>query len=113
MRSRYDSIVLHGLGNRNRILFRRKALKSRNTQCRIVCDERLLSYQYDLGVNMKIVMTTKEYEETKDNILVDPCAFIDCTTLTCNHCPLRETAQQLREAQDNFMNIVGSIYQGE
>ena len=62
---------------------------------------------------MKIVMTTKEYAETKDNILVDPCAFIDCTTLNCDHCPLRETAQQLREAQDNFIKVIGSIYQGE
>ena len=62
---------------------------------------------------MKIVMTTKEYEETKDNILVDPCAFIECSTLNCDHCPLRETARQLREAQDNFMNVINSIYQGE
>lgn len=62
---------------------------------------------------MKIVMTTKEYEETKDNILVDPCAFIDCNTLDCDYCPLRETAHKLREAQDSFMNVVNSIHQGE
>ena len=62
---------------------------------------------------MKIVMIAKEYEETKDNILVDPCAFIECSTLRCDHCPLREAAQKLRDAQDDFMNVVGSIYQGE
>ncbi len=62
---------------------------------------------------MKIIMTTKEYEETKDNILVDPCAFIECDTLNCDHCPLIETAQKLREAQDSFMDVVGSIYRGE
>ena len=62
---------------------------------------------------MKIVMTTKEYEETKDKILVDPCAFIDCTTLKCDHCPLSETAQKVREAQDSFMDVINSIYKGE
>ncbi len=62
---------------------------------------------------MKIVMTTKEYEETKDNIFVDPCAFIDCTTLKCDHCPLQETAQRVRKAQDRFMDVISSIYQGD
>ena len=62
---------------------------------------------------MKIVMTAKEYKETKDNIVVDPCAFIDCTTLKCDHCPLQETAQRVRDAQDSFMDVISSIYQGE
>ena len=62
---------------------------------------------------MKIVMTTKEYEETKESILVDPCAFIECDTLKCDYCPLRETAQKMREAQDSFMDAIHSIYQGE
>lgn len=61
---------------------------------------------------MKIVMTAKEYEETKDNILTDPCAFIDCTTLNCDHCPLHETAQKVREAQDSFMDVINAIYGG-
>ena len=62
---------------------------------------------------MKIVMTTKEYEETKNNIAVDPCTFIDCTTLRCDHCPLQETAEKVREAQDSFMDVIHLIYQGE
>jgi hypothetical protein len=62
---------------------------------------------------MKIVMTTKEYEETRDNIFVDPCAFIECGTLNCDHCPLREAAQNMRDAQDKFMNVINSIYKGE
>ena len=62
---------------------------------------------------MKIVMTAKEYEETRDNVVVDPCAFIDCTTLKCGHCPLQETAQGVREAQDRFMEVIHSMYQGE
>lgn len=62
---------------------------------------------------MKIIMTTKEYEETKDNILADPCAFINCATFNCDYCPLRETAQKVREAQSSFINVINSIYQGE
>jgi hypothetical protein len=62
--SGYDSTVLHRFGNRNRILLQRKAHKSRNTQCRTLCDEHLLSYQYDLGVNMKQV---KKFEYSIDN----------------------------------------------
>ena len=62
---------------------------------------------------MKIVMTTKEYEETRDSILVDPCAFIECSTLNCDHCPLSETAQKVREAQDSFIDVINSIYEGE
>lgn len=62
---------------------------------------------------MKIVMTTKEYEETRDNVVVDPCAFIDCFTLNCDHCPLKETAQKVREAQDSFIDVINSIYGGK
>ena len=58
-------------------------------------------------------MTTKEYEETKDNVLVDPCAFINCSTIKCDYCPLRETAQKVREAQNSFMDIINSVCQGE
>jgi len=113
VRSGYDDTVLHRLGNINRILFSNKAAKPYTIKCIAFCDERILYYQFDLGVNMKIVMTTKEYEETRDNVLVDPCAFINCSTLKCDHCPLREAAQKVREAQDSFMKVINSIYQGE
>ena len=56
MRSRYDSIILHRFGNRNRILLSSEKNKPCATQCRFVRYELLLSYQYDLGVNMLIAI---------------------------------------------------------
>lgn len=62
---------------------------------------------------MKIVISTKECKETKEKILVDPCAFIECGVLDCNFCPLQEAARQLREAQNNFTNTINSIEREE
>lgn len=58
-------------------------------------------------------MTAKEYEETKKNVMYDPCHFIDCSTLNCSFCPLRETAENLRKAQEDFKDVLNSFYQGE
>ena len=60
---------------------------------------------------MRIVITEKECKETKENILVDPCACIECGALDCNFCPLHETACELRKAQNNFIKIINSIEQ--
>lgn len=62
---------------------------------------------------MKIVMTAKEYEETKKHIVIDPCQFIDCSSLSCDFCPLGKVAPQVREAQEKFKEVLDSFYQGE
>lgn len=59
---------------------------------------------------MKIVMTAKEYEETKKKIELDPCQFIDCTSFSCDFCPLGKVAPQVREAQENFKKVLELIY---
>ena len=62
---------------------------------------------------MKIVMTKKEYEETMDLLIMDPCESIECNNLDCDYCPFREAAQKVREAHNSFIDIVKSIYEGE
>lgn len=59
---------------------------------------------------MKIVMTAKEYEETKRKIELDPCQFIDCTSFSCDFCPLGRVAPQVREAQEKFKEVLDLIY---
>lgn len=57
----YDDTVLHRLGNINRILFQGKAVKPYTVKCVALCDERILYYQNDLGVNMwKVRVHTRD-----------------------------------------------------
>ena len=61
VRRGYDGAILHWLDYINRVLLFGSAAEPRFTQCRIVCDEHLLSYQYDLEVNMwKIRVHTRD-----------------------------------------------------
>ena len=43
---------------------------------------------------MKIVITKKEYDETMDLLIMDPCESIECSGIDCNYCPFREAAQK-------------------
>ena len=58
---------------------------------------------------MKIIITEKEVENTKEIILHDPCEHIMCADFDCDHCPLQEYAQSLRRAQDKFIDVLNSI----
>lgn len=58
---------------------------------------------------MKITITKKEYEKTKNLVYVDPCAEIECGGIDCSHCPLQATAHELREAQDEFFKVLDAI----
>ena len=60
----YDDTILHRLCNINRILFQGKAAQSYTIKCRAFCDERILYYQNDLGVNMKQL---KQFRYSIDN----------------------------------------------
>ena len=72
-------------------------------------NELLLSYQYDLEVNMKITITEKERKKTTDLVYVDPCAEIECEAIDCNNCPLQATAHALREAQNEFFKVLNNM----
>lgn len=50
----YDDTILHRLGNINRVLLQGKTAQSYTIKCRAFGDERILYYQNDLGVNMKV-----------------------------------------------------------
>ena len=52
----YDRVVLHRLANRYGFLLASKAAQPCATQWCTVRNEHLLSYQYDLGVNMVITI---------------------------------------------------------
>lgn len=58
---------------------------------------------------MKIVLTKEEIKEVNENIWVDPCAFIECGDISCDHCPLHEAAVEFRRAQENFVKLVNKL----
>ncbi len=61
-------------------------------------------------MKISITITQKEKEDTNNKIWIDPCAYIECGSVeSCEQCPLRDVAANLREAQHKFMNIVNSM----
>ena len=58
---------------------------------------------------MKITISELERKNSVDLIYVDPCAEIDCGNIDCNHCPLQETAHELRQAQENFCKVLNAL----
>jgi hypothetical protein len=60
-------------------------------------------------MKISITITQKEKEDINNKIWVDPCAYFKCGEIDCEICPLREAAENLREAQHKFINIVNSI----
>jgi hypothetical protein len=58
---------------------------------------------------MKIVLTKEEIRETNEKVSVDPCAFIECSSISCELCPFHEAAVEFRRALDNFIKIVNSF----
>ena len=57
---------------------------------------------------MKITttMTLKEKIDTTRKLDVDPCSCIECGSIDCDTCPLREAAEYLRKAQNTFLRLV-------
>ena len=60
---------------------------------------------------MKITatITKKEYADTLNLIWVDPCKHIECTSIECEKCPLREVAEKLREAQSEYIGVLDHL----
>ena len=57
-------------------------------------------------MKISVTATQKEIEETQNKIWVDPCAYLNCGDIDCEQCPLREAAQNLREAQNKFISVI-------
>lgn len=64
-------------------------------------------------MKVSVTISKEEKNETENVILKDPCAHIECGEIDCNSCPLREAAEELRKAQDNFNKILQSIEEEE
>lgn len=60
---------------------------------------------------MKITATITLEEKTKTTNLIniDPCTHIECGTINCENCPLKEPAEALREAQNAFLRSLYKI----
>ena len=60
---------------------------------------------------MKITttITPEEQINTVKTINVDPCSHILCGMIDCEICPLRETAEALRKAQNAFLRVLDEI----
>lgn len=56
-----------------------------------------------------ITMTKEEKNKAESSIMVDPCMHFECRGIDCEFCPLREAAEELRKAQDNFNKVLQSI----
>lgn len=58
---------------------------------------------------MRIVFSKTEVNNTIEDVVVDPCAHIECGDLDCGFCPLREHAEALRKAQNQFEKALVAI----
>jgi hypothetical protein len=60
-------------------------------------------------MKISITITKEEKNRAENSIIVDPCMHIECCEIDCNNCPLREVAEELRKAQENFNKVLQSI----
>ena len=60
-------------------------------------------------MELSVTLTKEEKNSTKDLVLKDPCAHIECGEIDCEACPLHKTAVALRKAQENFSKVLQSI----
>ena len=60
---------------------------------------------------MKVIvtMTKKEKSRVLDRILFDPCEHIECGSVDCEQCPLHKVVVNLRDAMDNFSEVIDKI----
>lgn len=60
---------------------------------------------------MKVIvtMTKKEKKHILDQILFDPCERVECVGVDCRGCPLRKAAVELRDAMNNFSEVLDKI----
>ena len=60
---------------------------------------------------MKITttITKEERAKTYNAVFIDPCKHIKCTEIDCAECPLQGSAEELRKAQETFVNILNSF----
>lgn len=56
-----------------------------------------------------ITITKAEKDNTTKAIWVDPCKHIQCGSIDCEKCPLQETAEKLRAAQDEFLKTFETL----
>lgn len=58
---------------------------------------------------MKIIISKDEVANTIETVLFDPCTYIECGDINCCACPLREYAQDIRVAQEQFVKALHTI----
>ena len=60
---------------------------------------------------MKITTTITKTERAKtyNAVYIDPCKEINCAEINCEDCPLQGASEDLRRAQEAFVNILNSF----
>ena len=60
---------------------------------------------------MKIstTVTKQEVANTKTMVMFDPCRHMNCGASDCRRCPLVDVAEELRQAQSNFLTKLDNI----
>ena len=57
-------------------------------------------------MKVEITITKAEKDETLDLVVFDPCAVIDCREISCEECPLRSVAYDIRKASEAFVKVL-------
>lgn len=57
-------------------------------------------------MKITVTLTQKERTETIDRLDFDPCSRIQCANIDCENCPLRESAEAVRKAQNTFLRLL-------
>lgn len=60
---------------------------------------------------MKLYVSISEEEKKKTIglLTVDPCAYINCDNIKCEHCPLCEAADNFRRAEEVLEGIIRDL----
>ena len=60
-------------------------------------------------MKIAITITKEERAKTYNAVYIDPCRDIECTGIDCENCPLQNVAEEMRKAQESFINVLNSF----
>ena len=60
-------------------------------------------------MKISVTLTKQEVANTKTMVMFDPCLHMNCGTSECRRCPLVDVAEELRQAQSNFLTRLDNL----
>ena len=64
-------------------------------------------------MKIAVTITKEERAKTYNAVFIDPCRDIECREIDCESCPLQKAAEEMRKAQETFINILNSFVEVE